>query len=123
MEGAPQAPAALAREVEALIESQIRPLLRIHGGDIELLEASEEGRLRLAFQGACRGCALKAVTYALGVRQRLLQHPGVREVEVEGVRLPPAALRRVERAYAGCSFWPGGGEAPSGKDPTEESQP
>ena len=98
----------LAEAVKALLESQVRPLLKIHGGDIELLEVTEDARVLLEFQGACRGCAFKAVTYALGIRQRLLQLPGVREVSVNGVRLSEAALGRVERLYAGYSFWPGG---------------
>lgn len=100
-------PEQLAAEIEALIASQIRPLLKIHGGGIQLLEVSDTGRTRLGFEGACRGCMLKSVTYALGVRQKLLQHPGVTEVEMEEVRLSDAALRRVEKFYAGHSFWVG----------------
>lgn len=95
-------------EVEILLDRQVRPLLKIHGGGIELLEVTGDGRVSLEFQGACRGCPLKSVTYALGVRQKLLQLPGVREVRVNGVRLSDAALRRVEKFYSGYSFWVGG---------------
>ena len=94
-------------EIEALIATQIRPLLKIHGGGIQLIEFTDTGLARLAFEGACRGCMLKSATYALGVRQKLLQHPSVKEVQVEGVRLSDAALRRVEKAYEGYSFWVG----------------
>ena len=97
----------LAAEVRALLNAQVRPLLKIHGGDIELVEVAEDGRVVLEFQGACRGCALKSVTYALGVRQRLLQHPDVKDVVVNGVRLSRAATDRVERVYSGYSFWAG----------------
>ncbi len=95
----------LAGEVEVLLNRQVRPLLKIHGGGIDLSAVSEGGRVELEFQGACRGCPLKSVTYALGVRQKLLQLPGVREVSVGGVRLSQAALDRVDRCFAGYSFW------------------
>lgn len=98
---------ALAAEVEGIIETQIRPLLKIHGGGIALEEVSAAGEVSLRFEGACRGCPLKSVTYALGVRQKLMQHPGVSEVAVEGVRLSAHAIRRVERFYSGYSFWAG----------------
>lgn len=97
--------ARLCRGVEIILDNQIRPLLKIHGGGIDLLDVSPDGDVRLEFQGACRGCALKSVTYALAVRHRLRELPGVREVEVDGVRLSDAALNRVERFYAGYSFW------------------
>lgn len=98
---------ALVRDVEDIIETQIRPLLRIHGGGVALESVSESGEVSLRFEGACRGCALKSVTYALGVRQKLMQHPGVSEVKVEGVRLSRHAIERVEKFYAGYSFWVG----------------
>ena len=98
---------ALVRDVEDIIETQIRPLLRIHGGGLTLESVSESGEVSLRFEGACRGCALKSVTYALGVRQKLMQHPGVSEVKVEGVRLSGHAIERVEKFYAGYSFWVG----------------
>ena len=98
-------PRNLQAEIETLIARQIRPLLKIHGGEIRLVEITDTGHVRLAFEGACRGCMLKSVTYALGVRQKLLQHPAVKEVHMEGVRLSDAALRRIEQSYAGYSFW------------------
>ena len=100
-------PENLRAEIEGLIATQIRPLLKIHGGDIQLIEVTDTGQVRLTFEGACRGCMLKSVTYALGVRQKLLQHPAVKEVQMEGVGLSEAALRRVEKSYAGYSFWVG----------------
>ena len=70
-----------------VLQTQIRPLLAVHGGGLELLEITPAGEVRLAFEGACRGCSLKSVTYALGIRQKLMPIPGVTEVTVEGVRL------------------------------------
>jgi Fe-S cluster biogenesis protein NfuA len=105
----PQAPGeVLEAQVCNVLELQIRPLLLIHGGGIDLVGITADGRVELEFQGACRGCALQAVTYAIGVRQRLLEIPGVTEVEVRGVRLSKAALKRTSEMYRGFSFAPGG---------------
>ena len=98
---------ALICDVEDIIETQIRPLLKIHGGGITLERVSEKGEVALRFEGACRGCMLKSVTYALGVRQKLMQHPGVTNVAVEGVRISDHAIKRVEKFYSGYSFWVG----------------
>jgi Fe-S cluster biogenesis protein NfuA len=78
---------ALLDEVLIVLQTQIRPLLAVHGGGLELLEITPAGEVRLAFEGACRGCSLKSVTYALGIRQKLMVLPGVIEVTVDGVRL------------------------------------
>lgn len=91
----------------AVIETQIRPLLAIHGGGVELIEITEAGEVRLAFEGACCGCSLKSVTYALGIRQKLMPIPGVTDVMVEGVRLSRAALERAARMYGAYTPWVG----------------
>jgi Fe-S cluster biogenesis protein NfuA len=85
--------------VERIIDDEIRPLLRVHGGDL-LLISTDDGNVELEFQGACRACALKIVTYAIGVRERLIHLAGVNSVRVRGVNLSDAALERVSGAYA-----------------------
>jgi Fe-S cluster biogenesis protein NfuA len=102
----------LIADVLMVLETQIRPLLAIHGGGLELIEVTPAGEVRLAFEGACRGCSLKSVTYALGIRQKLMPLRGVTEVTVEGVRLSRAAIERATRMYAGCSPWVGASAAP-----------
>jgi Fe-S cluster biogenesis protein NfuA len=102
---------ALLDEVLMVLQTQIRPLLAVHGGGLELLEITPAGEVRLAFEGACRGCSLKSVTYALGIRQKLMPIPGVTEVTVEGVRLSRAAIERATRMYQGYSPWVGAASA------------
>jgi Fe-S cluster biogenesis protein NfuA len=97
----------LLAAVVAVLDTQVRPLLAVHGGGVDLVELTPAGEVRLAFSGACCGCSLKSVTYALGIRQKLMPIPGVTEVTVEGVRLSKAALERAERMYAGYSPWVG----------------
>jgi Fe-S cluster biogenesis protein NfuA len=98
---------AVTAAVLVVLDTQIRPLLAVHGGGLELIEVTPAGEVRLAFEGACRGCSLKSVTYALGIRQKLMPISGITEVAVEGVRLSRAALDRVARMYGNCSPWVG----------------
>ncbi len=101
----------LAALVLSVLDTQVRPLLAIHGGGLELVEVTQAGEVRLAFDGACLGCSLKSVTYVLGIRQKLMPIPGVTEVTVEGVRLSRAALERAGRMYGAYSPWVGGSPA------------
>jgi len=97
----------LVDAVQDVLDTQIRPLLAVHGGGVELVEVTPSGEVRLVYEGACRGCSLKSVTYVLGIRQKLMPIPGVTEVTVEGVRLSRAAQERAARMYAGYSPWVG----------------
>ncbi|HJZ44158.1 MAG TPA: NifU family protein [Hyphomicrobiaceae bacterium] len=97
----------LVGAVVAVLDTQVRPLLAVHGGGLQLIEVTPAGEVRLAFVGACCGCSLKSVTYALGIRQKLMPIPGVTEVMVEGVRISKAAIERAERMYGGVSPWLG----------------
>ena len=96
----------LRDQVESVLETQIRPMLRVHGGDISLLEVTPEGCVHLRFEGGCRGCALQGVTFSVGVRQRLLRIEGIEDVRMEGVKVSNAALERAARLYEGYSFSP-----------------
>lgn len=93
--------------IRDVLDLEIRPLLLIHGGGIDLCETTASGHVELEFQGACRGCALQAVTYAVAVRQRLLEVPGVTSVSVRGVQLSKYALERTAAMYRNYSFRPG----------------
>jgi Fe-S cluster biogenesis protein NfuA len=92
------------QRVRAVMDEEIRPSLKIHGGDVSLLDISEDGRIQLEFEGACRGCALQSVTYAVGVRQRLLEVAGISDVTMLGVKVSETALNRIAEAYKGYSF-------------------
>jgi Fe-S cluster biogenesis protein NfuA len=90
-----------------VLDRQIRPLLAIHGGDVRLIAITASGEIELAFEGACCACPLKSVTYALGIRQKLVPIHGVTDVTVEGVRLSQAALDRAALMYGRYTPWVG----------------
>ncbi|MGE0253967.1 MAG: NifU family protein [Alphaproteobacteria bacterium] len=98
-------PSALRDTVERVIACQIQPLLMVHGGGVVLVEVTSRGEVMLEFVGSCRGCCLKSVTYALGIRQKLLPIPGVSAVTVEGVRLSDQAVQRAEALYGRHAPW------------------
>lgn len=68
-------------EVRKALED-IRPTLQADGGDVELVEVTEDGTVRVRLQGACRGCPMAQMTVKNGIEQLLKDKvPGVAEVE------------------------------------------
>jgi Fe-S cluster biogenesis protein NfuA len=60
----------LKEQVEQSID-EIRPALQSHGGDIELIDVSEDGVVQVRLEGACCGCPHAAATLHLGVERFL----------------------------------------------------
>lgn len=60
----------------------IRPALQADGGDVELVDVSDDGIVKVALQGACRGCPMSQLTLANGVERVLKEQvPEVQRVE------------------------------------------
>jgi Fe-S cluster biogenesis protein NfuA len=60
----------------------IRPFLQADSGDVELVEVSEEGIVKVKLTGACEICPLSVMTLRAGIERALLKEvPGVRRVE------------------------------------------
>ncbi len=59
-------PYDVGQRVEQALAS-VRPYLGSHGGDVELIEVSEEGVVRLRLLGSCDGCPSSSVTLKLAV--------------------------------------------------------
>ncbi len=63
---------------------QVRPFLRSHGGNVELLSLSD-GVIRLRLQGNCHGCPSSAVTMKQTIEQAIMTHaPDAIALHVEG---------------------------------------
>ena len=62
----------------------IRPALQADGGDVELVDVTEDGVVKVALQGACRGCPMSQLTLANGV-ERVLKEQLPEVVRVEPV--------------------------------------
>lgn len=60
----------------------IRPALQADGGDVELVDVGDDGVVKVALQGACRGCPMSQLTLANGVERVLKEQvPEVLRVE------------------------------------------
>ncbi|MEX2218506.1 MAG: NifU family protein [Phycisphaerales bacterium] len=60
----------------------IRPAVQSDGGDVELVEVTAEGVVRIRLHGACVGCPSSEATLRVGIERNLRAHiPEVRGVE------------------------------------------
>ena len=71
----------MREEIEEII-NEIRPRLRVDGGDIELVDVDDEGVVKVKLKGACAGCPMSQMTIKWGVERYLKQKiPEVKRVE------------------------------------------
>ncbi|MCF8037935.1 MAG: NifU family protein [Desulfohalobiaceae bacterium] len=71
----------MKEKVEAALD-KIRPQLQADGGNVELVEASDDGIVRVRLQGACAGCPMSQMTLKNGIERVLKQEvPEVKAVE------------------------------------------
>lgn len=71
----------LDRDAVASVLEEIRHALQAHGGDLSLVDVTEDGTVKVALKGACRGCPMAQMTIKRGVEARLRQEiPEVKEV-------------------------------------------
>ena len=69
-----------SEEVGKVID-ELRASLQMHGGDIELVEVTDDGVVKVELQGACKGCPMATITIRKGVEARLKEQiPEVKEV-------------------------------------------
>ncbi len=68
-------------EIEKALDD-IRPMLMADGGNVELVDFSDSGTVKLRLTGACSGCPSSQVTLKMGIEQALKEKvPGVQCVE------------------------------------------
>jgi Fe-S cluster biogenesis protein NfuA len=59
----------------------IRPSLIADGGDVKLIDVTDEGKVVVELTGACKGCPLSEMTLANGIERILKERvPGVTSV-------------------------------------------
>jgi Fe-S cluster biogenesis protein NfuA len=59
------------QKVKDVIDSIIRPALRGHGGDVELVGTDDDKNVSVRLQGACQGCPGAAMTMKAGIERIL----------------------------------------------------
>jgi Fe/S biogenesis protein NfuA len=69
--------APLIARVEYVIQTEINPQLAGHGGNVVIIEITEDGIAILQFGGGCNGCSQVDFTLKEGIEKQLLaQFPG-----------------------------------------------
>lgn len=59
----------------------VRPALQADGGDVELVEVTEDGVVKVKLKGACGSCPMSTMTLKMGIERTLKEKiPGVKEV-------------------------------------------
>jgi Fe-S cluster biogenesis protein NfuA len=58
----------MKEKVEKALE-KVRPFLQADGGDVQLLDVSEDGIVRVRLTGACGGCPMSQATLKQGVER------------------------------------------------------
>ena len=77
----------MLKESVELALDEIRPSLEADGGDVELVDVSDEGVVKVRLTGACSGCPMGMQTLKLGIERLLKQKvPQVSEVVRVGER-------------------------------------
>ncbi|MBA7501509.1 Fe/S biogenesis protein NfuA [subsurface metagenome] len=62
--------------------AKIRPALQADGGDVELVDVTSDGVVKVKLVGACAGCPMSTMTLAIGIERTLKQEvPEVKRVE------------------------------------------
>lgn len=75
------AQSSVTQRVETFLE-RIRPAIQSDGGDVELVEVTDEGIARIRFHGACVGCPSSSITLQMGIERNLCEKvPEIKAVE------------------------------------------
>ena len=75
--------APIVERLNYMIESEINPQLANHGGQVVLLEITDDGYAVLQFGGGCNGCSMVDVTLKEGIEKQMLEEFAG---EIKGVR-------------------------------------
>jgi len=68
-------------KVEKVLD-EIRPGLQADGGDVELVDVTEDGIVKVKLTGACAGCPMSTLTLKMAIEKKLKEQiPEVKAVE------------------------------------------
>jgi len=71
----------MREKVEKVINS-VRPMLQADGGDVQLVDVTADGIVKLRLTGACGGCPMSSYTLKMGIERKLKEAvPEIKSVE------------------------------------------
>jgi Fe-S cluster biogenesis protein NfuA len=70
----------MKEQVETVL-NKIKPSLQADGGDVELVEVTEDGVIKVRLKGACGSCPMSQITLKMGIERLIKKEiPSVKEV-------------------------------------------
>ena len=70
----------MKERVQEVLE-HVRPALQADGGDVELVDVTEDGIVSVRLTGACGSCPMSTMTLKMGIERTLKENiPEVQEV-------------------------------------------
>lgn len=73
---------SLLEKAKLLIDEHIRPMIQSDGGDIEVVELTSSGVLRIRLVGACSQCSAAPMTVSFGIEAHIRDLlPEIKSVE------------------------------------------
>ncbi len=71
----------MEEKIKKAIE-ELKPHLQADGGDVELVEVTENGVVKVRLLGACEGCPMREMTLTQGITRFIKKKvPEVKEVQ------------------------------------------
>lgn len=72
---------ALLDQIESALDD-VRPHLAVDGGDVSIVELTDDMTLHIKWLGACEACSMSAMTLKAGIEQAVKSRlPQIRAVE------------------------------------------
>jgi Fe-S cluster biogenesis protein NfuA len=71
---------------------KVRPYLKSHGGNVDLISINDDGVVRLRMQGSCHGCPSSAITIKTAIETAIYEAaPDVVGLQVDGAAEPASS--------------------------------
>ncbi|MGC9363604.1 MAG: NifU family protein [Fidelibacterota bacterium] len=71
----------MKEQVKKVLDA-VRPFLQADGGNVELVEVTDDGIVKVRLTGACSGCPMSTYTLKMGIENKLKKEiPEVKAVE------------------------------------------
>ena len=75
----------LSARIEASLDN-IRPYLMADGGNVRVIEVTDDNVLKLEFVGNCGSCSMSTLTFKAGVEEALLKSvPEIKSIQVNNL--------------------------------------
>lgn len=71
----------MKEKIEKVLD-EIRPYLQADGGNVELVDVTDDGVVKVRLTGACGGCPMSTMTLKMSIEKKLKEKiPEVKKVE------------------------------------------